>query len=303
MADKKVTDADLMTGFNPAFGVSAEEIEARQADGDVESVTPEGAAADGGDATPGAPAEPEEVDVRLDGKVVKAPRDIADAFTREINRRDGTRGAELQQLRERLAHLEGAASATRAADAPAADPEPQVPNPELQIDDPAEYQRQLLAFVTHQQEKKTGALTQQYAEDQAAKEQEAARRAAWSGHVESFYSKPENAVLRENRDIVDLVLEQHRADLAPLDVESGFKELGRLTKERLAKMTGSAPEMRARTPRPANVEGSVSRAAAAQPSREEDGPRSLTQAMKERRQRAAVSFGKGGSGRPVALAR
>lgn len=301
---KQTTDADIMTGFNPAFGVSAEDIEARQDGEGVETPEPEGEPTDkaDGDGTP--PAASEEVEVRLDGRTLKAPKDIADAFTREINRRDGTRGAELQQLRERLAHLEGARSATATANVPAETPEPQVPDAELQIENPAEYQKQLVAYITHQQEKRTQALVAQYEQTEAAKAQEAARRSAWAGHVESFYSNPDNAVLRDNKDIVDLVLEQHRADLADLSVEDGFKELGRLAKDRLAKLTGVAPEIRARkAQQPPTLEGSGRRTAAARPAAEPEGPRSLTQALKERRKSLAASFVKGGSGRPGAPAR
>jgi hypothetical protein len=302
---KKLTDADLMTGFNPAFGVTAEEIEAQQDGEVVETASPEGEATEKEEGDGSAPpADSGDVEVRLDGKAVRTSKEVADAFTREINRRDGTRGAELQQLRERLAHLEGARSATTTASGPTKEPEPQVPDPELQIENPAEYQKQLVAYITHQQEKRTEALATQYEQDQAAKEQESARRSAWSNHVDTFYNRPENAVLRENKDIVDLVMAQHREDLAPLSVEDGFKELGRLAKERLSKLTGSAPELKARnTPKPPILEGSARRGTPARPAAESDGPRSLTEALKERRKAAAASFGKGGSGRPGAPAR
>lgn len=289
----KLTDADVMTGFNPAFGVSAEEVEARQDDAEsIDGAAPEG---DGGSAseteTQDASAAPE-VEVRLDGRTFKAPKDIAEAFTREINRRDGTRGAELQELRQRLANVEARSTTAPTkpeSDAPTAPP---VPDPELQIENPAEYQKQLLAHVRYEQEQKALALAKQYDEAEAAKDRENARRAAWEKHVSAFYSKPENAVLRDNQDIVDLVMEQNKEVLAPLSVEDGFKELSRLAKERLARVTGQAPEVKARTtPRPPVLEGSARRDAARAPRSEKDtGPQSLSAAIRERRKAAAAAF-------------
>jgi len=105
---KTVTDADVMTGYNPAYGVTAEEIE-KGAEGDAGTV-------------PGAEAEPEKVgveaanaptlvEVELDGRKFKTPKETAEAFNRALSRaRDttaGTRGSELQSLRERLARVEG----------------------------------------------------------------------------------------------------------------------------------------------------------------------------------------------------
>lgn len=289
--EKKLTDADVMTGFNPAYGVSAEELEARAAT----------EAAEGSDSGEGAPA-PEteeaaspaapEVEVRLDGRTFKAPKEIADAFTREINRRDGTRGAELQTLRERLAAVE--ARTTKPAEPEnSGPPEPPVPNPELQIEDPAKYQEQLVSRIRWEQEQKVQGLTRQYEEAEAARERETARRAAWSAHCDAFYSKPENAILRQNQDIVDLVLKKNAEQLAPLGVEEGFAELGRLAKERLAKVTGQAPEIKARTnPKPPVLEGSGARKPIARPAGGDDGPKSLSQALKDRRRAASEAFTK-----------
>jgi hypothetical protein len=295
---KKVTDAELMTGFNPAFGVTAEEIEAQQEDAAaVEGAAPEGEPTEQADddsaGAPTAPAPADLVEVKLDGRTVKAPKDIADAFTREINRRDGTRGAELQQLRERLAYLEGRAATPTAGEPEKTEPEPVPPDPELMIENPAEYQKQVLAFVEASQERRAAALARQYEEAEASKARETERVRTWNSHVERFYSDPENAVLRENRDIVDLVLEQNREALAPLSVEEGFKELGRLAKAKLAKLTGTAPEVRARkTPTPPVLEGGSRRVAAAPPASDE-GPRSLSQAIRDRRRAAAEAFAKG----------
>src|SRR5439155_181007 len=122
---------------------------------------------------------PAEVSITLDGRSLKAPRDIAEAFTREINRRDGTRGAELQTLRERLARLEGAATKTATpigSDGPA---EPAIPDPELQIENPAEYQKQVFARIRFEQEQKITGLANAYEAAETAKEADTARRAAW----------------------------------------------------------------------------------------------------------------------------
>jgi len=104
-------------------------------------------------------------------------------------------------------------------------------------------------------------------------------------------------VLVGNEDIVDAVLEKNRAQLATLSVEDGFTELGRLAKGRLARVTGQAPEIKGRTtPKPPNLEGSSRRSAAVRPPVEKDeGPRSLSQALKDRRRAAASAFSKGGS--------
>jgi hypothetical protein len=296
---KTLTDADVMTGFNPAYGVSAEEIAAGEGDAPVEGATddqPEGTE------KPETETPPAEVEIKLDGKTLKAPRDIAEAFTREINRRDGTRGAELQQLRERLARVEGAtaATATPIEKKEEAQAGPPLPNPELQIENPAEYQKQMLEHIEHKQKVQLEAVARQYEEAEAIKARESERKAAWEQHCDAFYSKPENKVLRENRDIVDLVLAQNKDVLAPLSVEDGFAELARLAKERLARVTGTAPEQRARAQKPLNLEGSTRRASAVSPEGKDSGPTSLTSALKERRRLAAEAFNKGSSGRPAA---
>lgn len=294
MSERKLTDADVMTGFNPAYGVSAEELEAK-----ADAPADEGAGSDGeGAPAPGesgAPTVPAEVDVKLDGRTFKAPKEIADAFTREINRRDGTRGAELQTLRERLAAVE--ARTTRPTETPSDNtpPEPPVPNPELQIEDPAKYQEQVLNRIRWEQQQTVQGLTKQYEEAEAARQRDTQRREAWAQHVNAFYAIPENAVLRDNKDIVDKVMELNAEYLAPLSVEEGFKELGRLAKERLAKVTGQAPEVKARTtPKPPALEGSTRRDSAVRPAGpKETGPLSLSAALKERRNRAAAAFGTG----------
>lgn len=293
--DKKLTDADIMTGFNPAFGVSAEDIEAQGATGD-EAVSQDGEG-EGSEETPQAPTERE---LNLDGRTFKAPAELAEAFTREINRRDGTRGAELQQLRERLARLEGASTTT--AQPAKKDEGPPLPDPELQIENPAEYQAQLMAHVEHKQRLHTEALAREYEEAEAARERETARQAAWKNHVEAFYSDPANKVLVGNEDIVDAVMAQNAEKLAPLSVEEGFKLLGQLSRERLARLTGAAPDVKARTtPKPPTLEGSSRRdvAAGTQGGAKDTGPKSLTQALRERRKQAAASFSKGGQGHPA----
>lgn len=292
----KLEDADIMTGFAPVWNKPAEDNDpdAETTQGAEDDEAGEGEGASTALATSEAPAE---VEVQLDGRRIRVGKDIADAFTREINRRDGTRGAELQGLRERLAHLEGATIAAKTQPDAEARQTPQVPNPELQIENPEEYQRQLLEFINFNQEARANGLARQYEEAEAAKSAEAARRTAWSAHVKSFYSLPENTMLRDKRDIVDLVLQQNRANLAPLSVESGFAELGRLAKAKLAMLTGTSPEARARTtPKPPVLEGSTRRDGASRPAAAKDeGPRSLTQALKDRRKMVAESFRKGAS--------
>lgn len=303
---KKLTDADLMTGFNPAMTKTAEEIEAeaRQEDGSAdEAASPEGAESatqdsqvDGGAASTAA----ETRDVTLDGRTFKAPKDIADAFTREINRRDGTRGAEMQQLRERLAKIEGA-QAAKPVDAEGTEQGPPVPNPDLMIEDPKTYQDQLTARIRWEQEQVIESRAKQFEQGQAARDQEAARVSAWNTHVETFYAKDENTVLRENRDIVDMVLAQHREELAPLSVEEGFTRLGELARDRVAKLTGQAPEIRARkTPKPAVLEGGGRRnATTPAPAKKDEGPTTLSQAVNERRAKARQSFMRGTNPAPT----
>jgi hypothetical protein len=292
MAERKLTDADVMTGFNPAYQVPAEELEAQQESGEPSTETSEGEGTAPETERTSTPTV-EEREVVLDGRAFKAPREIADAFTREINRRDGTRGAELQTLRERLARLEGAT--TKPVEGGGTqDDSPQMPDPEMAIENPAEYQRQLVAHIDYKQTLRVEALARQNEEAEAAKGQESARRDAWQKHVDSFYSQPENKLLLENKDIVDLVLEQNRDRLAPLSVEEGFKELSKLAKDRLARVTGQAPEIKGRTtPRPAVLEGGGRRGPAALPAVEKTGPASLTQALKERRRAANEAFAKG----------
>ncbi len=303
----KPTEAEVMTGFNPVRDLAAEDaavVEQADAEGAGDSSTEN--AGKPAEASTETPATPAEVEITLDGRRLKAPKEIADAFTREINRRDGTRGAELQTLRERLARLEGAASATSTKEPdPNTPPEPPVPNPDLQIENPAEYQKQVFDRIRWEQEQKLQAVARQYEEAETQREQEEARRAAWAAHCDAFYSKPENEVLRGNKDIVDLVLDANRERLANLSVEEGFTELGRLARERLSAITGAAPELKKRrAAKPPVLEGSTRTTAAVVPEREESkGPQSLTAALKERRRAAADAFAKGGSGRPAAPAR
>lgn len=294
---KKITDADLMTGFNPAFAVSAEEIVAQQEDGVAdEAATPEGTEPGGSkvDGETVASTVADTRDVTLDGRTFKAPKDLAEAFTREINRRDGTRGAETQQLRERLARLEGQAAA-RPKEAEGTDAGPPIPDPnELQIEDPKRYQDMVLARIRWEQEQLVNAKAAEFETRSAAERQEAERVSTWNSHVEKFYAKDENKVLRENRDIVDMVLAKHRDELAPLSVEEGFSRLGELAKDRLARTTGQAPELRARkTPKPPTLEGSARRGVVEAPPKKEEGPQSLSQAVNERRAAAKRSFTRG----------
>jgi hypothetical protein len=288
---EKVTDADLMTGFNPNPAVSAEDFEARQA-GDVPyDDQPEGERADT------EAAAPEERTITLDGRTYRAPKDIADAFTREINRRDGTHGAELQRVRERLTRLETARTSAAGGEKPETKPElPKAPDPDLAIENPAEHQRQLIAHLEAKEDARREELRVEYEQAEAAKAQETARKAAWQTHCDRFYALPENTILRDNRDIVDAVMAQNMDSLASLSVEDGFKELGRLAKERLSRITGQAPEIKARTPKPPVLEGSTRRQAQAGPARkQEEGPQSLSAALKERRKAAAEAFSRGGS--------
>jgi|SRR6267378_823178 len=292
----KLTDADVMTGFNPDRSKSAEDIDAQQDTAPAEGDAPEGEG-DPGERQEVSDETPPEREVTLDGRRFKASRDIADAFTREINRRDGTRGAELQTLRDRLAHLEGrlAERATQPKE-PEAAQGPQPPNEDLWIENPGEAQKQLLAHIAYNDEQKQLALNQELETEQASRDQEAARRAAWASQCDAFYAQSENKVLRGNEDIVDLVLKQNAKYLAPLSVDEGWSELSRLAKERLAKVTGAAPEIRARTPRPPVLEGSARRDVGASNPPEVKGPRSLTDALKARRRTAAEAFVKGGAG-------
>lgn len=298
----KLTDADVMTGFNPAFEQTAEAIEAQQDKGSTVTPGPEGQATPGGDTSQGDASAPTEREVLLDGRSYKAPKDIADAFTREINRRDGTHGAELQSMRERVARLEGRAEGSTAQpDGAKKDEGPPEPDPELMIENPAEYQRQLKAHLAFERQQDIAGLSTRYEEAEAQKEQETARRAAWKSHVDSFYAKPENKVLIGNEDIVDLMLQKHAAELAPLSVEDGFARLSELAKSRLGRVTGSAPEIKGRlTPKPPTLEGSSRRGAAASPAAKDEGPQSLSAALKERRRQAAAEFAKGGTPRAAA---
>lgn len=304
MADK-LTDADIMTGFNPAMTKTAEEIEAeaRQEDGSAdEAASPEGAErAAGSEVDGGAGSTPAETrDVTLDGRTYKAPRDIADAFTREINRRDGTRGAELQSLRERLATVEGRQNA-KPVDAKGTDDGPAIPNPDDMVENPQKYQDELRARITWEQTQVIEAKAKEFETGQAARDQETARNSAWQTHVEKFYAKDENAVLRENRDIVDMLLAQHRDELAPLSVEEGFQKLGDLARDRVAKLTGVAPEIKARkTPKPPTLEGGGRRQAAAPAEKKAEGPTTLSQAVNERRRIAKSAFQRGTQPTPAA---
>lgn len=297
------TEAEVMTGFNPAFGTSAEDIEAQQDSGESVTASPEGEGTPGADTSKADANAPAEREVLLDGRTFKAPKDIADAFTREINRRDGSHGAELQGLRERLARVEGRQEASTAQPAGAEKHEgPPIPDPEDMIENPAKYQEQLTTRMRWESEQTVQGLTSRYEEAEAAKVQETERRAAWKSHVDQFYAKPENKVLVGNEDIVDLMLKTHAAELAPLSVEDGFSRLSELAKSRLARVTGSAPEIKGRmTPKPPTLEGSSRRGAAAAPAGGQDeGPKSLSAALKERRRAAAAEFAKGGSPRTAA---
>ncbi len=298
----KVTDADVMGGFNPVYGLSAEEIE-------------KGEIADAG-TVPGAEVTPESgkveaanaptlVEVELDGRKFQTPKETAEAFNRAISKaRDttaGTRGSELQSLRERLAKVEGATAAATATTDPAKPVGLQPPNPELAIENPAEHQRQMIEYVDAKQTEKIDKIAAEYRAAEDLKALETARVNAWGAHCDAFYAKPENAILRDNRDIVDLVLEANKTALAPLSVEDGFTELGRLVKERLARLTGPARTAKVQgAAKPPVLEGSNRRESAVAPPAEDEGPRSLTEALKARRKAAADGFAKGGSGRPGA---
>jgi len=300
---KKLTDADVMTGFNPDPSQTdeAEDSRAREETSPPSDSTPEGdrepEVAEGSEeATP-----PTERDITLDGKTFRTSKDVADAFLREINRRDGTSGSELQKLRERVAFLEGSVRAADRTEKKDEVAEPSPPDPELEIDNPAEYQRQMIAYTNAMIDRKAQELTARYESERASETREETRRSAWAAHCQKLYSNPDNRVLVGNEDIVDMVLEEHREELAPMSAEEGFARLATLAKERLARLTGVAPEVKAKkTPNPPHLEGSTRRTGSTAPA-EKDSTKaySLTEEIRSRRRAAREAFSKGGSGNPA----
>jgi hypothetical protein len=238
------------------------------------------------------PAAPELVDLTLGGKPVKVAKDVADAYRAEINRRDGIRGNELQKLRERLAHLEGKAAATPAPETKPQDPElPKKPDPSLQISDPDTYAALLETYLDAKTERRINAEKEQLRQEQRVAEEREAREKEWAGYVSKFYE--DNPELVAAKDVVDTVYARIFPKIENMLVEDGLKELAAASYARLAELgnMGKAPSAKQK---PIAVEGSrvkASEVAAAKP--EDTGPRSLTQALKQRAADRSAAFNKG----------
>jgi hypothetical protein len=284
-----LTEADIIEFPSP--GQSAP-----QPEDDPGAAPPSGDAGDDepqpdDDRTPPPPARDDGlVDIQLGGKTVKVTSDVADAYRAEINRRDGIRGNELQKLREEVAFLKGQRTAAPPP-APTREPEPvgpKLPDPALNITDPDEYQRQLVAYTEARVKAEVSAAEERARAEMAQATEEQRRAAEWAAHVDRFYKN--NPELEGARDVVDAVWNAKKLGWKDLSVEDAFAELATVSKARLAELARAGKVVGARTKPPA-VEGSRARPSAAPASAPDSEPRTITSFLRERRaaQRAAMT--------------
>lgn len=157
-----------------------------------------------------------------------------------------------ESIEERLARLEGENAAMRATITrqPAQEPAKPKPEPEpdwdtVMYDNPGEFVKLLTKKITTQV---TTDLSTKYQKDQGEKE-------FWN----EFYV--ENKDLKEDKDLVQAVLQGNIAQLGDLPVSQAKKKLADLTRERIVRYTGNRPKDDADKGKKVRVEGARSPAA------------------------------------------
>lgn len=218
--------------------------------------------------------QPEYVEVSFQGKKFKADPALAAAledYRKEINRRDGTHGSELETLRRQVADLTARVDSNQIVDDEAEEEEEEIapPDPNLLVlgdsYDPAKYHQQLMAFTEANIASAERRGEKKYMDAEAQKSAEAKRQSDWKEHVDKFYKKNED--LAPFQDVVDMVWKTPAVinEIRNLPVDEGFERLAEIARERIFGIAQKAGTMRAKPktphleggrPRPQRTEGS-----------------------------------------------
>lgn len=174
--------------------------------------------------------------VVLDGVAFDVPENLATAFTKERDRVAGVLGSRLQQAESRLRSLEEEdPEDSRSTDNVIRPPDPKLLDATSDHYDPARYHNENLAY---QQALVSEGMRQ--VEERRLGEQQAAQRtsdqqANWNRQVDQFYQS--NPELKGCEDVVDAAWRKNFNALKDLRPEEGFKELAKLSKERIVQLS------------------------------------------------------------------
>jgi len=233
------------------------------------------------DSRPTPDSAPTSARINIGGTAFDVPADVADAFRREVNRRDGEHGARLQQLQERLARLEE----DRTEDSRPAQESAQLqpPDDRLALEDPVEHARKQREYNEALVHRTALALEQRRYEEAQQRQQESQRESAWNSAVQQFYrGHPE---LKGAEDVVDAVWRNNYNTLKDLPVKDGFEELARLSADRLVGLTEHGKKVASKR---VTLEAGSTTRPKAQPKPEEQQAGSMSAFIRER-QRARNS--------------
>lgn len=219
------------------------------------------------------PQAPQLARINIGGAAFEVPSEVADAFRREVNRRDGEHGARLQQLQERLARLEEDRQPP-----PQSQPDTlQPPDDRLALEDPVEHARRLREYNEALVHRTALALEQRRYEEAQQRAAEGQREAAWNSAVQQFYrTHPE---LKGAEDVVDAVWRTNYSNLKDLPVKEGFEELARLSAERLVGLTEHGKKVASKR---ATLESGSTARPKAKPEPAAEDPGSMSRFIRER---------------------
>jgi hypothetical protein len=236
-----------------------------------------------------------QVEVTIKGRKLQTTPEVAAAikdWRREIRARDGRLGGENAQLRERLARLEGAVEAQQTAPTTHQMPELKPPPPELLVENPAEWQRQLTTYMAGVQSLDRQELVERYETDREQERESARLQAEGVQWAQGFYAEyPEFNKPGVRAIVSNLYTSNEDAILASGNAEDQYDALAEMTKDTLEESFGARDRSRKSTKnQPPNLEGASS--PGRKPTKEEPAaPVSLTAAT--RRRAAQVIEGRG----------
>ncbi len=233
---------------------------------------------------PEKPAEPPAATkLKLGSKEYEVAPDVAEAiesYRRELNERDGRRGSEVERLRREMEDLRKSVTPPVEPKKPDA---PQPPNPLLVLENPEQYQREMLAYVNGVNALRDQALREEYQKAERARQEDAGRKENWDRQVSKFYQTHQDLVGEE--DLVDLVWKQHFEEIRSLPVTEGFEKVADLARERILRYASRGKDKDA--PAAPKLEGSRTRQSApVAPAKDEPtGSLSASIRAKQRRMR------------------
>lgn len=178
---------------------------------------------DGEEAGEESDAAPTEREFSYRGKKVRVDAEtfaLLESLRNEARGTNGRIGAELARTKERLARLEGAASA-RPSGERSDEPELRPPDPKLAIQDFAEYQRQDLAYHRAEMDRLKRDLEARYAGDQEQLRRAADAERKNTEWADRFYSAHDHLDLPIVKPIVSQVYIENKAEIDDIEQSDG----------------------------------------------------------------------------------